>query len=1187
MATTPNTIEEINDAIVRAKAEAAAKAKADAEAAARATFAKSPAGKALKLQLEQQLVKVKTQADIDRILAEAKDTGVSLNQGAVDRSATVVKQLAQQEAAAAESKAKADAATAARDAKVAEADQIAQAKAAADAAAQEAQKQQAAQIAQQTAAAKLGQKYDSELVKATTQEQVNEIQARAAAEGATLNQGYVDAANRQLQQAQATAQATAQAQAQSGFETRLAQARTTAELQSILAEAQTAGVQLNSGLVERAQTAVPQLEQADAQAQAEVARRAQETQAQAAQQAQTAAQREALKLGEKYTEALGRVTTQAELDAITAQAQAEGATLNQGYLERAQTVLGQTQQRAQDAEQSRLQQEYNSALLNANTPEQVDDIVKLAQQAGVELNQGYVDRGREIGTQTQARAAAEAAAAEQARIETIDFVQNLPPVGSEEFEYLRTNQFDLNSPDGGLYKAVPANLATGAPAYWAKSQDQGQSFADISGTGPVIPASEITQQIQSNNAAINQQAQQQRADLIASQQDQGLDFGDFLTLVAVAYIAAVALPYITSAFSGAGAAAGAGASEAAATAAGMAAEGATAAEISTALQAAGFESAAATAAAEAATGIATGAIDVAAIGSSITPEAIAMANASLDPIAALNAAQGWTAVDTAYLATIGVPASVMATAEATNVALGLDPTGLNILTPEQTAALESNIDPDMINRIQPVEPVPGAETPYRVEVSGAAGTAEAPSYAIAEAMTPGSQLATTAQIDAGLASWNPAANAWEVGALSELGAVAPAVDAVGGVASSAINPATGLLETVTPGFGTSPVASVALSAPEIAAAAIPAAAIPAAAGAISPGVLAGLAGGAAALAGLAGGGSAAGAAAIPTAPVTPAPVAPAPTPPGVEVGGPITQPPVVTEPLPPLGPAPVTPAPAPVTPAPAPVTPAPAPVTPAPTVPTTPLPGTGGTTVFNPGTGLYETTIPAGPGGVAEVVLSPTPPAGPAIPGPTVPPLIPPLIPPAVTPPVVTPPPVVQPPLSPLEPITTPPNPPVTEVVAEPPLSPLEPVTTPPSTPIPEVVAPGAGVTPGLSAADLAKIAAGWVIVNGILTPPAPPTRQPYGPLPPVNWGSVPGLVNPGLNPGYMVNPPTFYNTTSPVQSKFNYTPKAYQPGPVFDPLAYNNVPGARATPWGLQQLYTPTDINTYLAGSGPVAPRV
>ena len=49
-----------------------------------------------------------------------------------------------------------------------------------------------------------------------------------------------------------------------------------------------------------------------------------------------------------------------------------------------------------------------------------------------------------------------------------------------------------------------------------------------------------------------------------------------------------------------------------------------------------------------------------------------------------------------------------------------------------------------------------------VSISGAAGTAEAPSYAISNQMTPGSQLATQTQIDSGQATYNSAANAWEV-----------------------------------------------------------------------------------------------------------------------------------------------------------------------------------------------------------------------------------------------------------------------------------------------------------------------------------------------------------------------------------------------------------------------------------------
>ena len=54
-----------------------------------------------------------------------------------------------------------------------------------------------------------------------------------------------------------------------------------------------------------------------------------------------------------------------------------------------------------------------------------------------------------------------------------------------------------------------------------------------------------------------------------------------------------------------------------------------------------------------------------------------------------------------------------------------------------------------------------SDTPFRVEVSGAAGTAEAPQYVDFNYTTPGTELATVEQIDSGLARWNPAANAWE------------------------------------------------------------------------------------------------------------------------------------------------------------------------------------------------------------------------------------------------------------------------------------------------------------------------------------------------------------------------------------------------------------------------------------------
>ncbi|CAB4165892.1 hypothetical protein UFOVP841_6 [uncultured Caudovirales phage] len=100
---------------------------------------------------------------------------------------------------------------------------------------------------------------------------------------------------------------------------------------------------------------------------------------------------------------------------------------------------------------------------------------------------------------------------------------------------------------------------------------------------------------------------------------------------------------------------------------------------------------------------------------------------------------------------------------------------------------------------------------------------------------------------------------------------------------------------------------------------------------------------------------------------------------------------------------------------------------------------------------------------------------------------------------------------------------------------------------------------------------------------PGGPGLEPFTPLP---FKKLPPLPLPGLNPGWIA-PAPYYQTTSPVQSKFYYGPRPYQPGPTFNQALYDTVP-APQQPWGLQQLYTPTNINQYFAqqAAGPVAPR-
>jgi hypothetical protein len=192
-------------------------------------------------------------------------------------------------------------------------------------------------------------------------------------------------------------------------------------------------------------------------------------------------------------------------------------------------------------------------------------------------------------------------------------------------------------------------------------------------------------------------------------------------------------------------------------------------------------------------------------------------------------------------------------------------------------------------------------------------------------------------------------------------------------------------------------------------------------------------------------------------------------------------------------------------------------------------PGTGGPGTGGPGTGGPGTGGP-GTGGPGTGPVTPVVPVEPPV-----------VEPPVVEPPVVEPP-VVEPPV-------------VEPPVVEPPVVP--PVVEPPYIPVPPPIVP----------------------------PEDEPEFPGYGPVDPLPFRKLPALALPGLNPGFIA-PPTYYNTTSPVQSRYYYGPRPYQPGPTFDPQLYNTVP-APAQPWGLQQMYTPINLDQYLQtfAPGPVAP--
>ena len=122
-----------------------------------------------------------------------------------------------------------------------------------------------------------------------------------------------------------------------------------------------------------------------------------------------------------------------------------------------------------------------------------------------------------------------------------------------------------------------------------------------------------------------------------------------------------------------------------------------------------------------------------------------------------------------------------------------------------------------------------------------------------------------------------------------------------------------------------------------------------------------------------------------------------------------------------------------------------------------------------------------------------------------------------------------------------------------------------------------------LTYGDIAKLVAAGMVLPSILdlvtpTPDVPGPRT-YAPLPPVNWGSAEPLINPGVNPGFVGGPAQqpFYQTTSPVQSKYYYgtrpliqTPDQIQP--TLQDRTY-----APVTPFGLQQMQQGYDLNQVL----------
>jgi hypothetical protein len=114
-------------------------------------------------------------------------------------------------------------------------------------------------------------------------------------------------------------------------------------------------------------------------------------------------------------------------------------------------------------------------------------------------------------------------------------------------------------------------------------------------------------------------------------------------------------------------------------------------------------------------------------------------------------------------------------------------------------------------------------------------------------------------------------------------------------------------------------------------------------------------------------------------------------------------------------------------------------------------------------------------------------------------------------------------------------------------------------------------------------IAAGLVLpsVLGLIAgAPQPTIRRPnYGPIPAINWGAAGGLVMPGVNPGFIINPAQtpFYQTTDPVQAKYAYTQRPLVTDPSKVESTYQDRQYAPAVPFGLRQGQQQYDLSQVL----------
>ena len=902
---------------------------------------------------------------------------------------------------------------------------------------------------------------------------------------------------------------------------------------------------------------------------------------------------------------------------------------------------------------------YNTDLLKATSQEEIDAIQARAQAAGATLDPGYIDQATKKIQIQQAADAKAAAEPQPVAPEPVAPVQ--PQTTAQGVEAYNQRVAAANAAQQAQKATQAQSTAAGTEAYnqqvaarnaAQQAQQQSQSQATAAGVAEsqqaaaarnAVQAAQTAQQAQARNQAVAASAQ--AAD--ARNNNSFMDFinSDFGKLFTVAVLGSIVGPMIGEALAG-----GATTSEVAGAAAGMAESGATASEIAATLEAAGVPAEAAATVAETATGISTGAVDVQALGAAngITPEAVTTAANSANPLAAVNETIA-SATPAATTGAIAPEAGAL-----TNGAVA----PLTELNAAQTAELMRNIDPNMISSLAPtsagtaggtagsilsgssLNPITNVLTNLGVTnpiVSGAltgAGTGAAINAITGRPITGDSLLmgALGGGVAGGIGSVLPdmgggvigsglAGAATNVGATVAVnlvtgqpitaGSLAGAA-LIGGAVGAGIQVATDAAgnntyqyedgsSMTTNGQGT-PVAVT-----DNTGAQVPVAAVDSRTGqpkqlapveeaqTRTPEQIAGQT-------------------------TTAGPVAPG----GVDVGN-MTQEqlnqtlsqnnPYLTASEPTQVAGPYTPAqeaqykqlvaegrtPAEATdivesgqdtgPA--------VPVSITGAAGTAEAPGYAVPNQMTPGTQLAnQTEIDSG-----QATWNPSANAWEVAPAPA------PIEPPhsmgrlPIVEPTPAPPPVETAPVDNIPEITiTAPRLPVAPPVFVPPLTPVQTANLTPSQPIPEVKATTPTETSAATDPTKPSEPVAPPVYPPVYVPPvAPPQVQmpTYGPLGPTQWGKV-GTVNlPGTNPGFFTNVPAQYATNNMQQSQFYWGQHPYQTGERFSPEQYRNVPNAPVSPYGLQQMYNPQTqtIENLLRGVGqaaatapynqPAAPRV